>query len=266
MNSSFVEKKHPRLLINICTHGNEVLGLYVMELLKKHTYTNGSITFNIGNPLALEKKVRFIESDLNRSFPGSPTGTYEEKIAYRLMSYVPNFDYVIDIHSTVSGIKNCLIIEDDSEEVQKMISVCTHAETVLHMTATKDSSFFASCRLSNKIIPALAFEYGDNGEEAVRKTYEDILAILHLIGVLKNNFDNNIHATAPKQFECYKMFFKKETDVLSSSIKNYELVLKGGVVGFSEGGDPIFAPEDFYPVLFGETNYKTLFGFMGRKV
>jgi len=252
----------PRILINICSHGNETIGLKVQELFAGKEIKNGSLTFHIGNSEALEQNKRFIESDLNRSFPGSLSGTKEEVIAANMMEYVPQFDYVFDIHSTVSDIKDCLIIEDDSVEMQKLIAATTHAKTALHMTATKGNSLFTACRTEEKIIPAVAFEYGDNSDEVAKKVYEDLSAMIdHITGVETENKKTTI-----TQYECYKPFPKSDGDILSETIRNYELIKRGTVVGYTEDKEPIIAPEDFYPILFGETNYKTIFGFMGRNV
>ena len=160
---------HPRVLINICTHGNEVLGISVMNELQKNTVVHGSLNFHIANPAAVAQNKRFIETDLNRTFPGMVSGTYEQRIAAELMRYVPQFDYLIDIHSTVSGMQDCLIIEDNCDEIQSMISVCHYARTVLHMNATKGASLFTATRMPECTIPAIAFEYGSNDQQSCKR-------------------------------------------------------------------------------------------------
>lgn len=256
---------HPRVLINVCSHGNETLGIEVVNKLEHIPIKTGSVVFHVANELALKQSKRFIDSDLNRSFPGVETGNYEQQIAFQMMQYIPHFDYVIDIHSTVSRIKNCLIIEDDSPEVQKLISMCQNAKTILQITATKGVSLFNATRLSEKTIPAIAFEYGDNDEDTREKTIVDIKNILSLLGVIESK--NFIAKTnVQQQFECYDVYPKQETDVPNSQIKNYEIVHVGDVVGYADDGSSILSDSDFYPVLFGETNYKTMFGFKARRV
>lgn len=181
-----------------------------------------------------------------------------------MMRYVPLFDYVIDIHSTVLGMKNCLIIEDNSDIVQKMISACGNCKTVLHMTATKGLSLFTATRVGDKIIPAIAFEYGDNSPEVTEKCFEDIYKILKALELVKS--ESVVSENVPDQFECYESFKKNLGDVLVNKIENYTLVRKGEVIAMSKVGEEILAPEDFYPILFGETNYTTIFGFKGIKI
>lgn len=276
MHSEIVEKyttlisqvktlSHPRVLVNVCSHGNETLGIEVLDKLKEIPVQSGSVVFHIANELALKEGKRFIDSDLNRSFPGSVTGGYEEQVAFQMMQYIPHFDYVIDIHSTVSDIKDCLIIEDDSPEVQRLLSVCQNAKTILHMTATKGVSLSTATRLLDKTIPAIAFEYGGNDAETRDRTYSDIRNILSLLGVIKStDFVANTHK--PQQFECYATYPKLETDIPNVEIRNYEIIHKGDVIGYSEDRTLILSDSDFYPVLFGEINYKTIFGFKAKKL
>ncbi len=256
---------HPRVLVNICSHGNETIGLEVEKLFKYTKITNGSVTFNFANPWAAEQHKRFIEKDLNRSFPGSETGLFEERVANEMSKYIPLFDYVFDIHSTESDLVNCIVIEDNAETLQRMISVCRNAEKVLYVSATSGSSIFAACRLGEKIIPGLAFEYGDNSSESARRTYEDLISILDSLNIVNDPLKTTDLPQKIEQFECYKTFPKNPGDIAVEDIKNYELVLKGSIVAYAADKTQILAPEDFYPILFGEPNYTDIFGFMARK-
>lgn len=259
------ELPHPRVMVNICSHGNETIGFDIQSMCQNLYIKNGSLIFNIGNPEAVKTGKRFIDSDLNRSFPGKIDGTHEEQIAFQMMRYIALFDYVIDIHSTVSGMENCLIVEDDSAEIQQMISVCNNCDTVLHMTATTGSSIFTACRQQKPVIPGLAFEYGDNSTTTMERTYEDLLNVFSVIGLTESKVINKSFKI-PTQFDCYQVLAKEIGDIPLASIKNYELVKKGDIVGHTKEGVPISAAADFYPVLFGETNYTTIFGFMAKKI
>lgn len=80
--------------IVVCLHGDEIFGLNLIKrILKK-------IQVFIGNPLAIEKRTRFIDADLNRVFPGKEDGNYEEKRAVYLLDKLKKFKYVVDIHSS----------------------------------------------------------------------------------------------------------------------------------------------------------------------
>lgn len=72
----------PKIAIISGQHGNEQLG----EMLQAHMYKRGQdvsdIFFLQANPAACRRGVRYIESDMNRSF--GRTDTYEGKLAENL--------------------------------------------------------------------------------------------------------------------------------------------------------------------------------------
>lgn len=255
---------HPRVLINVCSHGDETIGLDLKSKFENLHVTNGSLIFNVANLEGVRLHKRIVETDLNRSFPGNEHGSYEEQIAFYMMQYVPLFDYVIDVHSTVLGMKDCIIIEDNSDDVQKMISACNNCKTVLHMLATKGKSLFTATRSEDMVIPAIAFEYGDNSTETLEKCYEDVVNVLKVLRLIDGEKTNS-EAEQPQQFECYTAFPKNFDDVIDDSVKNYTLVKKGDIVGHTSLGEEIISPEDFYPILFGEITYTTIFGFMSKR-
>jgi succinylglutamate desuccinylase len=112
-----------KILIIGATHGHEYLGVDIQEKLKK---LNLKLVFLIGNPEAYEKRVAFIDSDLNRIFPGKVDGNLEEKIAFELNQKIKEYDLVIDIHST-NTIKNkkdaTLIITKITPEIKRIFNV-----------------------------------------------------------------------------------------------------------------------------------------------
>lgn len=56
----------------------------------------------IGNPRAKEAGVRFVQTDLNRSFGVANPQSYEEKRAKELQKEIQGYDLVLDIHRTES--------------------------------------------------------------------------------------------------------------------------------------------------------------------
>jgi succinylglutamate desuccinylase len=95
-------KKQKKILFVTATHGDEPIGVEVVREIKK-TKFGGKLSSIIGNPKALKKKVRFVDADLNRIFPGNSQGNYEEKRACQILKKMKNYDCVIDLHGTVSN-------------------------------------------------------------------------------------------------------------------------------------------------------------------
>lgn len=82
----------------MCTHGNEDEGLDAVVLLKK-TKIGPHFDFLIGNPRALEKKVRFVTKDLNRTYPGIKCSeVYEESLAWINLDIAKGYETVVDVH------------------------------------------------------------------------------------------------------------------------------------------------------------------------
>lgn len=90
-----------KTLFVVCTHGNEPIGKQAVEELLGRTSFPRNFEYVIANPQALEKGVRFIDVDLNRSAPGnSDSKLYEARRAYEVLQECKKFDTVIDIHGT----------------------------------------------------------------------------------------------------------------------------------------------------------------------
>lgn len=86
-------------------HGNEPIGVMVIEALKKllkPQKIKGEIYLILGNPQAYKANKRFIDCDLNRIFHlnfGKKLNT-EEKRALEIAPILKKANYLLDIHST----------------------------------------------------------------------------------------------------------------------------------------------------------------------
>lgn len=101
------------LLIS-CTHGNEAFSLPIIKELAKQ-YRD--VDYIIGNPRALKADVRYLETDLNRSGPGSRRSpNYEERRAKYIIEYASKYGEIIDIHGSGSDCGVFTIVTDPSWE------------------------------------------------------------------------------------------------------------------------------------------------------
>ncbi len=102
-----------KLLVIGGLHGNEPLGLEVLERLSR--LDDPRVTAVVGNPLATEHDVRYVDADLNRVFPGSATrDDYEERRAAELVETISDggYDLVIDFHNTHTSGNDCGFVGD----------------------------------------------------------------------------------------------------------------------------------------------------------
>jgi succinylglutamate desuccinylase len=248
-----------KIILNILTHGDEKIGLRVLDEIKKLNIDKRNLIFQIANKKAVKLGKRFIDQDLNRSFPGKKDGNYEEKLAYKLSPIIKSADIVIDIHSTTSHLKDALILTKINKETREFIQVI-QPKYVLVMKATKNNALISQAKIG------IAFEYGkDNSEIALRKTVLGIKRILKKAKLLKKDFSDKKTLIPPNFFEVKSVVVKPEGYILFKGIKNYQLIKKGQTYA-SLGRKKLIAKKNFYPILFGEKKYKDYFGFAGQKI
>lgn len=246
-----------KILLNIATHGDETIGYKVVEQIKKIKVKQGhNIIVNIANPKAFKIKKRFIDQDLNRSFPGDINGNYEQKIAAKLLPKIREVDLVLDIHSTTSDLKDALIVTKLDIKTKEYVRVIK-PKFLLHMKVTKDNALISNAKVG------IGFEYGnDKDKKVLKKTVEDIKKILAYLEII-NYKNKNSNKNNTKYFEINKMVPKPNGYILLKNIKNYKIIKKGEI--FAKNKEKcIRAKKDFYPILFGEKNYLNYFGFEGK--
>lgn len=247
-----------RVLIVACTHGTERLGLRVIETLNRILGSNPDVHFLIGNPDALEAGKRFIETDLNRSFPGRVDGSKEERLALGLSPLIRSHEVVIDIHSTVSGLESAVILADINKK-SLSLARATQAKYVVHMRITEGQNLISGHPA------AIGFEYGaDDSEKTHKDTVEGICMILKELGF---SVGVQVEPTQEKIFlDVFEAIPKPSGFVAESNIENFKLVQSGQVYARNPvTGEELRADIDFYPVLFGQHTYEDKFGFKGRR-
>lgn len=224
-----------KILLNILTHGDESLGFFVARQLND-LIQEGILDVNIANPQAAIFGVRFIESDLNRVFPGKENGTYEERLAFDLAKKIKEYDVVIDIHSTTSDVQDVLIVTKLDEATREAVEAT--ARRVLLMSVGNKNALISDATIG------IAFEYGgENDPDVAIRTALGVRALVdHCMGKGKKS------KQSPEYFEVYDTIPLdcKET------MKNFELTTING--------------EEFYPLFIGEKSYQTFRGFKARSI
>lgn len=94
--------------LTLCTliHGNEIGGIEIFlklleEIRAKKLMVNSNLRLMLGNVDAYYEDVRFLETDMNRSFGIDEHNTLEEKRAKELEIFFHDTDVLIDIHQTI---------------------------------------------------------------------------------------------------------------------------------------------------------------------
>ena len=128
------------------THGNELLGIDIVNKWNPKNFSIHSCKKIIGNPQAMENKVRYIDYDLNRSFGvNAQSKGYEKERVGFLKEEISKEDFVIDLHTTTSNMGFTIILsKSDSlstKIAQKLASEFSDVRIILSSMQDESSTF-----------------------------------------------------------------------------------------------------------------------------
>lgn len=220
-----------KVLVTAGVHGNEQFGLKVVGTLHEQL---ASIDAIIAHPEAVAKNVRFIETDLNRSFNGK-NGSLEERIATSLVSRVKNIDpeIIIDVHTSVSDCGAVAIATSYTRQNHILATMCGMTCLVIMHTSNAFIEQFS--------VPSIALEFGRNlrSDKLSRQIAERIISISET-GI--SNLTPNIPV-----YEMDSVIPKSYSKLTGIKNLEYDAVLKG------------------FPFLAGPDTYDDIGGFLLRK-
>lgn len=250
-----------KILVIGCVHGDELIGQKVVSELRKLAISHGTLVTVIANTRATREGKRFIDQDLNRSFPGNPKGNHEECLAYSLLPFIKEADIVLDIHSTTTDTTSAVILTKVNQSIRRLLSVFSPKRVVVMKKKVGKTALTGHCKAG------ISFEYGkDKSERAYQETLADILKILEGYGMIDKE-EKRVSKVIRKTeyFRVLGTLARPDGFKLKKTIKNFLLVRCGEIV--AQDGERIQkAPRNFYPLLFGEKAYKEIWGFMSKKV
>mgnify|MGYP001563186981 CR=1 FL=1 len=230
------------LAVVVCLHGDETFGLKIKEKLL-------NVPVFVGNPEAVKKDVRYIDSDLNRCFPGRADGDYEEKRANELLKELTKFEYILDIHSSSCDLDLFGIITKPN------IKKINFAKKIGLKRAIIMSEKIASGKsLIDNVPCGISLEIGPH------KKKENVDQVLSSINNLLN--DKILSDNRLELFEVFDIIPRE--DNLKYLIENFRPVKKGDLI--AEGNKKCYAPFDFIPVFVGEKAYKNIACFAMKKI
>lgn len=225
-----------KILLLGSQHGNELLGDRLHDYIQaNHTELLPYIVFRIGNPRAHEANVRYLESDMNRSYTTSED-TYEARQAKDLLSYIKNehFDLVLDLHTTVCIQPPCIIIRDITISNIDFLRATSIDKIVLLQDPMVETTLAGVCP------QAVAIEISNN----------DVAANLDsLCRAIKKYVENDITPAEKSVYTVESLLLKAEAspDEVGELI-NFQPTRAG-----------------YIPILTGENSYKKNTHYLGFK-
>jgi predicted deacylase len=221
-----------KLAVVACLHGNEPFGREVINKLEKLDLDN--VKFLIANKKALELNKRFVDCDLNRSFPGrADSELYEERLAHNIMKQLRDYDYVIDLHSSTSNTPPITI-------VTRRDCIRLAEKTGIKRICLMSPELAKGKALIDHVKCGISLEVGNHNNPTIADTAFNLIknALINL-GIL----EGEALMREPDYFEIYDFEHDMNLD-----LKDFEKY------------------EDYYPVLVDEKSYDNIKCLKARKI
>ncbi|WP_186644493.1 succinylglutamate desuccinylase/aspartoacylase domain-containing protein [Fluviispira vulneris] len=259
-------KHKGHLVIAGLIHGNETGSLpavlkCIKKLLDKDLSYGGKVTFLLGNIEAAQKDLRYIESDLNRSFGESYKGEFsnERKRAIELMPLLKSADVFIDLHQTIMPSLKPFYIFEMNHDSYHWARALGGASTLV--TRKKGASFSQVGMCSDEYVRSLnkvgiTLELGEQGfsESAEILAFSVLKRALNCMDkVFKSGIPIEKLSRKNSDFEFLTISHREPFDspkkCLNTGFRNFHKLSKNMIVGADEKQNPLECPRDGY-ILF----------------
>ncbi|MFC6732907.1 MULTISPECIES: succinylglutamate desuccinylase/aspartoacylase family protein [unclassified Haladaptatus] len=240
----------PAIAVVAAIHGDEPCGVRAVErLLEERPQVRRPVKLIVANEEALAEGVRFLDEDLNRTFPGDPDGdTHESRLAAELIEELDSC-LTLALHSTKSHAEPFAIFDDMTEYVRDIMPR-------LPIAAVVETGDYVEGRLFTSI-DTIEVECGLQGTRDAAENADRLTrAFLTATGVLPGD--------APEKpvphFRLQDKIPKGPADQYEVFVENFKPVEKGKAFAAADGKTEV-AEEPFYPVLLSATGYRNVFGY-----
>jgi predicted deacylase len=182
----------PTLFVSAAIHGDELNGIAachrLLDRIHEETLRGTLLVIPIVNVFGFNTLSRYLPDrrDLNRSFPGSETGSLASRLAYTFLhEVVAKATHGIDLHTAAIHRYNLPQIRAETEDPETLRLAQAFGMPVILRTNSPDGSLREAVR--ERGIPMLLFEGGEAlrfNESVIRHAVEGILNVMHAIGML----------------------------------------------------------------------------------
>lgn len=251
------KKAGPTVLLQGGLHGDEVNSIELVRRLlidKSYKILCGCVIvvplLNIFGFINLSRDMH--GKDVNRSFPGSKTGSLASRMAYYLMKELTeNVDFGIDFHTGGGQRSNFPQIRYTPEDQNAKALATTFKAPMMFGSKLIAKSFRNACY--RKGIPIIVYEAGESlrlDEEAIQQGIYGTLRVLRSFNMISSNVEipegeESIIITKRKWIRA------KVAGLFNLKVKNGDKVKKGHILGFimdtyGETKFAVKAPQDGY--------------------
>jgi len=112
-----------------CVHGNELFGKTVFYYFLRKIEQYPGLSLVLANEPAIKARKRYVDADLNRSFPGNTNSKlYEPRLAAKLLDTINPKSVIIDIHTTKTRLKAINIVTSLNSTTKSLLSTIPYPE------------------------------------------------------------------------------------------------------------------------------------------
>ncbi len=258
----------PTLLLLACLHGDEINGTEILRRVLKSKSLKRLrgmlIAVPIVNVPAFQSRTRYLPDrrDLNRLFPGSPTGSLGARIAHVLArDLIPRADAVIDLHTGASNRPNYPQVRVTPDDAPSLELADAFDAPVTLLATLRDSSLRALCLRQG--IPVILFESGEAlrlDSPSIRIGVRGVISCMRHLGMLPRprGEASRTQRRAPS-LRCHKSTWARAPigGLFTPLQPLGRTVSEGDILGFvsdpfGELEEPVLAPKS--GILIGRTN------------
>lgn len=218
-------------------HGNEKLGEHLLRYMRKSRPDLLSrVDYKVANLRAKKLGVRYLESDMNRSYTGK-SATYEMRRAARVLREIKAKDYgiVLDLHTTTCVQPPCFIVAETQTNRDFLMASSIEKVVVMQHEIVRSS-------LIGNFPRSVSIEINEN-EAAKERTLE------RLCDDIKRFIDGSSLGEPKEIYEVNGLLKKSEISLSdAATLRNFTR-----------------SPLGFYPILVGENSYKKQTHYLGFK-
>jgi len=248
----------PSIAVVGSIHGDEPCGRDGIEaVLADPPAVNQPVKFIVVNEQALAAGKRYIETDLNRVFPGDPESDVTElRLAAELAEELQGCT-VLSLHSTKSY-GGMFALVDEMTELARSVCPKLSVDAVVRTKGNNEGRLFS-------VAPStIEIECGNQGSPEAAENAEQVIREF-LAALSVTDEPSPVRNESLPVFQLGAPIPKDPAAEHGVVVRNFERVAKGDPVAAADG-ETLYADEEFYPVLLSAEGYEDVFGYVGTHV
>lgn len=252
----------PRLWLNASIHGDEINGVEiihrVLDILEGEKPKIGSlIAIPIVNVFGFIQQTRYLPDgrDLNRSFPGSNSGSLASRMARLLMDeIVCHCTHGIDLHTATNHRTNLPQIRADLDDQATSEFATAFAAPITMHAKIRDGSLRDASR--RKKIPVLVYEAGEAqrfNDAAIENGIAGVLRAMQFLGMTAKSYGPEAKTQVIRKSSWIRA---KRGGLLRLKVSLGERLERGqeiGYIGDPFGGEQILVKSSYSGIVIGMT-------------